>query len=170
MSKSKMSFEEDEAYFLWLCGKVRMDDPERGYLGALRVMYDDEFSERTAVLVGNDFNRIEDGLALRDSYDGRTPSGPCSSLEMIVALAGRMSIDMGFMSTDDWFWAMIHNLQIDRHRWDDRAVSDILRNFRKRWYMSDGLGGLFPLYSPVEDQRNVEIWYQMQAYYTENFS
>ena len=170
MNGDKMSFKDDEAYFLWLCGLVEMDDPERGYLGALRQMYDDEFSESTAVLVGNDINRIGDGLALRDAYEGRAPSGPCSTLEMLIALADRMSLDLGYMSKDDWFWCMIHNLRLDHHRWDYKDVACILRNLRKRKYAKDGLGGLFPLYSPTCDQREVEIWYQMQAYVVENFS
>jgi hypothetical protein len=38
----------------------------------------------------------------------------------------------------------------------------------RRLYTTSGYGGLFPLEEPKEDQRKVEIWYQMMAYLGEN--
>jgi hypothetical protein len=35
--------------------------------------------------------------------------------------------------------------------------------------MKSGLGGMFPLEDPREDQRAIEIWYQMMAYINENY-
>ena len=39
--------------------------------------------------------------------------------------------------------------------------------FLDRAYSPDGTGGLFPLHEPDEDQRQVELWYQMSAYLLE---
>jgi hypothetical protein len=33
-----------------------------------------------------------------------------------------------------------------------------------RTYEPNGVGGFFPLENPNEDQREVELWYQMSAY------
>lgn len=167
------TFVEDEAYFLWLCRCVGLDDPEDGYLGLMRLMYDTEFSEETAVLVGNDKNRISDGLDLRHlystEYEGVVVDEPCSVLEMLVAFSERIALDMGYMSKDEWFMEMLRNLRLDRYLFDTKSSYAILRQFRLRKYMKDGLGGLFPLYLPAQDQRDVELWYQMQAYILERF-
>ena len=44
-----------------------------------------------------------------------------------------------------------------------------LSNFMERTYTRNGYGGLFPLTKSKENQRNVEIWYQMSAYLEENY-
>ena len=46
---------------------------------------------------------------------------------------------------------------------DDSLQIPIFR-FIDREYKYNGVGGLFPLDNPVDDQRDVELWYQMQAY------
>lgn len=44
-----------------------------------------------------------------------------------------------------------------------------LNVINKRLYNEDGTGGgLFPLRHATQDQREVELWYQMMAYLTEN--
>ena len=71
---------------------------------------------------------------------------------------------------------MIHNLGLDI--FDDEnytdnggnaAIFEIVASWLDRTYSYDGEGGLFPLRNPDYDQRDAEIWYQMQAYLEENY-
>lgn len=181
---SAKSFEIDEDYFLWLCSIVNANDNDKKYFELLRYMYDLEFSDHMAKLVGNDINRILDGMDLRKDFaqdslyeNYSCLEGPCSLLEMMIALSYRIFKDLGGPSGSDWFWIMIDNLglldctddvffELDIQKKIDMATKSLLR----RTYRKDGSGGLFPLMCPSTDQRITEIWYQMQAYYLENFS
>ena len=59
----------------------------------------------------------------------------------------------------------------DNPDFDIRRIVDIkIRRILNREYHPDGDGGLFPLMNPREDQRGVEIWYQMSAYLLEQFN
>jgi hypothetical protein len=48
-----------------------------------------------------------------------------------------------------------------------RRANAILDRVIRREYEPDGTGGFFPLQNPLEDQTQVEIWYQMAAYINE---
>ncbi len=166
----------NEDYFLWLCLKIDGRDPDNDYISNLRIMHNNEFNKNTAVLVGNDINRISDGVALRTEYEndsGNILEGmngrSCSILELVVALAYRMSSDLGVMSPEEWFWEMADNLGITNPSNNKYEIRTILRIFRRRKYEPNGFGGLFPLNFYNLDQRKVEIWVQMQAYFSENY-
>ena len=67
---------------------------------------------------------------------------------------------------------MICNLGLDK--FDDKHynsdyVYEILGKFVRREYDFNGRGGLFPLKNVQNDQRKVEIYYQMLAYLSENY-
>jgi hypothetical protein len=63
---------------------------------------------------------------------------------------------------------MINNLDMDWLDPDD--ILDCIDRFLSRKYDYNGVGGIFPLRKGAsEDQRNVEIWYQMQSYLMENY-
>lgn len=76
-----------------------------------------------------------------------------------------------------YFWQMVKNLGL--YQYDDASygsildagekVRMILNIFLNREYRYSGEGGLFPLADPDRDQRDVEIWYQMNAYLQENY-
>lgn len=138
-------------------------------------------------VIPNDENRADDGTALRsrflyetNSTDYDLPEKSCSVLEMLVALSSRINDIMIDIEGDDdthrWFWMLIENL--DLAKFDDISLDedgnfdeiDIrLGIFMERTYTKSGYGGLFPLTKPKENQRNVEIWYQMSAYLEENY-
>lgn len=207
--KHKLSLEEASFhYFEWLCdlvGVVRDEDIvgntdnfEPNYWYLLHRLWETPFTWTQP----NDDNRIADGLALRDMYFDyddtiiEKPRGPCSVLEMMIALAIRMD-DMLMMPGEisqlkDRFFELIHNLgllrfedklylenvhnpNIDngrsfrRYTRDMREVDRILNVLINREYDKNGHGGLFPLYKTNEDQRHVEIWYQMNEYLLENY-
>jgi hypothetical protein len=134
--------------------------------------------------VPNDDNRMQDGRDLRHEYAqerklvGYLPTdwyhAPCSMLEMLVALARQL----GFQTGDEpgvWFWHLIENLDLlkfnDAH-YDERAeriIDHVLDRVISRTYGMSGAGGLFPLKHAQEDQREVELWRQLNAYLIELF-
>lgn len=171
-------------YYEWLVGQV---DPDERYLTLLNVLFDRVFDYNTAKLVPNDDNRIEDALELREEFVkerlAREPlylvetfrNQPCSVLEILISLDNRMDDVMGVERSPKWFWEMIGNLGIGQYDDDhiyERAFSKIDRiidNWLDREYCKDGRGGLFPLKDPHDNQKKVEIWYQMNAYLLENY-
>jgi hypothetical protein len=129
-------------------------------------------------LIPNDDNRGLDGVQLRLAYEEDTGNlmphayydESCSVLEMLVALADRMSF-ITFDPAEDsepnrhsCFWQLIRNLNLKPLGMNN---SKIIIDLLERNYTPSGDGGLFPLGSTRKDQRNVEIWYQMMAYLEE---
>lgn len=170
----------DDRYFEWLyshIGSVRNRNPVRSYWQVARRLYATEF----VWLVANDDNRIEDGLELRQEFISQKGSDGisqewlalgCSTLEMMIALSRRAAFEGGG-SPGDWYWRFLQNLTImvndeDYNGTVDRKVEDILERFIYRNYTPSGRGGLFPLRGAEEDQRKVELWYQLAAYLDES--
>ena len=166
-------------YFDWLVELIQGCE----HVKLLRHMHETTYIWR----IPNDENRADDGEALRSRFlyetnytDYDLPEKGCSVLEMLVALASRINdilIDIeGDDDTPRWFWMLIENL--DLVKFDDISLDedgnfdeiDIrLCNFMERTYTRNGYGGLFPLNKSKENQRNIEIWYQMSAYLEENY-
>lgn len=136
------------------------------------------------VIVDRDQNRAEDGKTMRYHFalDQTTDhrdilaiedelEGPCSVLEMMVALAVKCENFMDDTNygnrTSQWFWTMIINLglgpMID-NRFDYTYVDEKIDIFLDRRYAPDGRGGLFTVPNPHRDLRDVEIWHQMCWY------
>ena len=158
-------------YFNWLCETVGCKT-KPGWNKVLELLHNEDFVS----LVPNDDNRVADGIELRDYYfdhDGLSVMvGPCSLLEMIVGLAIRIA-DILFdpmweeaPNIHHAFWEMINNLGLYPGSSENKKIVDNLVN---RNYEEDGRGGLFPLNLPVEDQRKLEIWYQMMSYLGERY-
>ena len=127
-----------------------------------------------------DLNRAKDGTELRRRYANEFKianiydriCGPCSVLEMMIALAIRceetIMDDENFGDrTDQWFWDMMKNLglgHMDDDAFDEEYVSDVITRFLNRDYEPDGRGGLFFVRNCDIDLRDVEIWIQMLWY------
>ncbi len=169
-----MSEPIEELYFDWLCAKVLPVDT-RNYHRLMQILYCTEFVWFGTGDTSGDRNRTEDGLELRDYFLDETGwdkdpmwfNEPCSLLEFFIALA-----DRAYFMTDkpvrDWFWTFMSNLGLDEYRqvseFDVPVIENILYTFVWREYDSLGRGGLFPLSGAHSDQRQVEIWYQFNAY------
>ena len=169
----------DGAYLEWLysqVGIVQNRNPARSHWKLLIQLYSTQF----VWFVPNDDNRVEDGKALRPLFLQETryklddPHGlffsiECSILEMIIALA-RRAATLSDGQPAEWFWRMIHNLGFDGCTDDIWEVSmqedleETLHRLNGRTYLPSGEGGLFPLHEAENDQRKVELWYQLQAY------
>lgn len=171
-------------YFNWLCELVHIDNGDSSYY----ILAKNLFSKQFVSYVDHDENRAYDGMELREEcleelgYPKYTRvEGPCNVLEMLVGLARRMDFetsdpyDAVTDRTTYWFWEMIDNLGL--MAFDDESyvemegqifVDSIVDTFIERRYEPDGSGGLFPLKHSEDDQRKVEIWYQMCQYLAEN--
>jgi hypothetical protein len=133
-----------------------------------------EFDEnRVAVSSGlrNEFQHYAGSLGPAELSDLVEPDA--SVFEVLIGLAGQAD-DMIPLSIQTWFHIFIENLGLDRYtdeylaRRSDAPVERIIHNFNNRQYRPNGRGGIFPLRHPKEDQREVELWYQMGLYMTEN--
>jgi hypothetical protein len=167
-------------YFRYLCGLVK-GGPARGG-GRVEFLW---FLHKKPFycIIDNDENRSEDGKQLWEDWSGEelNEEAQCSVLEMLIGLAKRIDYILADSREGDrtakWFWEMVGNLGLEE--FTDRDLVDERRNYNndrildiliERLYSASGRGGLFPLRRPDEDQRRVEIWYQMQAYLEENYS
>ena len=130
--------------------------------------------------IQRDSNRAADGIELRYRFSLAKNhkdwylylDGPCSVLEMMVALAIRC--EEGIMDdpsigdrTGQWFWGMITSLGLGSmldEQYDRRYVDYIIQRFLNREYKPNGEGGLFTIRNTKQDMRTVEIWYQLNEY------
>ncbi len=158
-------------YFYWLTGIIS-DGNDESYSMLLKQLFDTAFVYSLEM----DANREHDGLDLRDRYayemnvDLAMP-GPCSVLEMMIALAIRCETDVMYNPTQGdrtyiWFWLMIENLgliDMQNGAYDRLKVRHVLLDFMDRRYDPDGRGGLFyvPGSTKMQDR---EIWYQMNTF------
>lgn len=172
----------DDVYFDWLYGQiasVQNRNPRQSHWKMLHVFYVTQFNG----YVPNDDNRAADGKDLRIEFLQQTryplddPYGhwfdlDCSMFEMILALSRRAAFeDEG--SPVEWFWRMVHNLELEKYTDDlfeisiQEEVEEVLDRVNNRNYAYDGRGGLFPLQLATTDQRTVELWTQLSAYLLE---
>lgn len=182
-------------YFDWLYSKIGFDDEtdDREQIFPYHIVTLQLFMKEFYPMVPYDENRDTDARTLRDRFVYEADSsidagvmldilsGPANLLEVMVALAERMDNDLYNPENRrnkivDSFWELFKNLGLDRFKDDGFAVSwmpdevcKIVGKVLDRTYEPNGRGGFFPLEHPKEDQRKVELWYQMQAWLIENY-
>lgn len=157
--------EERDLYFEWLCCLVCATEADFGLLLGL---YSCEFRWS----IPRDENRAMDGHRLRGEVENimnytDLPISYCTVLEALIGIARRMDAMRAEPRTDNtprWFWEIVGNLGFDP---DLSNFYEVIDRFLNREYNLNGDGGLFPLNQFCEDQRKVEIWYQMNAYMME---
>ena len=167
------------SYFDWLVSFVAPDFvASDSYQNVLYALYKKDFRW----FVHNDDNRAEDGLDLRLRFEDDTSEtcdkvGPCSVLEMMIALAIRCENELMYDPeegdrTDQWFWTMMDNLKLN-YLTDDvfnlRDFDQIVDRFLDRTYEPDGYGGPFYIHNFRGDMRKIELWYQLNFYLEEMF-
>ena len=172
----------NKLYFDWLYKLVGgSKGPCSNYYYLMRTLFSIDYYW----LVPNDDNRAEDGKSLRTKFSSETGEIDdyflyqcCSVLEMMVGLAHRIETDITYDPdksdhTGVWFYEMLDNLGLSDCTddiWDDQKQEKTMKtimDMMDRNYSFNGFGGLYPLKKPKEDQRNVEIWKQMSAYFIE---
>lgn len=172
-------------YFDWLYSLMTDHRHSRSisYRKLFMQLHDIEFR----YTIQNDKNRAEDGIDLRYRFAITqmrdvpeelvldTLDGPCSVLEMMIALSIRC--EESFMDdtrfgdrTAQWFWRMLTNLGLgsmtDNH-FDRQQVECAISRLLNRAYEPDGRGGLFRVRHCNQDMRSIEIWYQLCCYLNE---
>lgn len=175
-----MSAYLDERYSEWLYSQVcsvRAKNPSKTFRNLFHILYTKEY----VWLIPNDDNRVEDGKDLRYLFldvedielrpeDQRWLELGCSFLEFLIALSRRVEFETD-IDAITWFWKLLENIGLnnlnDRVEIDRDSVEEILDRVIWRNYEYNGRGGLFPLYDAREDQRKVEVWYQLSAYILE---
>ena len=173
-----MYTELDEQYLCWLYARIGFVNEKRRaktYWSLMSFLYSREF----VWLIAHDDNRVQDGRDLR--YEFLEEAGltnkvnpdwlglGCSVLELILAVAKQLAFEDDRMP-QQCFWELMTNLGLSGYNdrgFNEEEVSDIVERFIWRNYEPDGRGGLFPLSHPTEDQRRVEIWYQLNAWLLE---
>lgn len=164
-------------YFEWMYELVcdRRFPTTVCYRQLLTFLHDVEF----VYFVPYDENRAADGVALRYHYClshdclhlEQYLTGPCSVLEMMIALAIRCEgltddPELGDR-TAQWFWEMITTMGLSTmhdSNYNEWLVNDVVTRFLNREYEPDGRGGLFRVRNWNRDMRTAEIWHQLMAY------
>ena len=167
----------NDEYFEYRCERIDAKRYARSvsYRKLLMRLHDTEFT----YFIPYDDNRADDGVQLRRRFAlARNDMslvdyilGPCSVLEMMVALAVRCETIMDDTSygdrTGQWFWGMINNLGLSSmsdSKFNKHEVDTIVNRFLKREYERNGKGGLFTVKHSKRDMRSVEIWCQLSWY------
>lgn len=168
-------------YFDWLSGLVcgQRYSGRISYKKLLSYLHETEFRW----LLPLDENRAKEGETLRYrfclacGYESSVEiiidilDGPCSMLEMLVALAvhcedTQYDPDVGDR-TGQWFWSMITNLGLGSmtdDKFDWHYTDMVVTRFLNREYAPNGKGGLFTIRNYPRDLRDVEIWKQLCWY------
>lgn len=175
-------FDVEQDYFHWLCELVEIEQPDKSYWILAKDLHSREFYS----LIDHDENRAYDGIELREDYlrEINYPKyveieGECSVFEMIIALARTMAFETEEYDEEGdhtayWFWELMKNLGLTKY--DDDSYAELEGHMHvdfnidillERKYEPNGIGGLFPLKRSRENQRKVELWYQMCAYLNE---
>lgn len=165
-------------YFDWMHDMVCNErySTETSYRKLLMCLHSIEF----IFVLPMDENRAVDGVSLRYRFAlwqeqeelADYLDGPCSVLEMMIALTLRCEETL--MDNPEigerlgqWFWGMIVSLglgSMSDAKFDRRYVEDIVGRFLYREYESNGKGGLFTIKNSRRDLRDIEIWLQMNDY------
>lgn len=184
---TRTSIRTNDPYLKWLCDKVKLgEEYGKPYTKLAYELHQQKFIPNKSSPM--DRNRLYDGVSLRVQFMQKhgelgtsTNRGSCTMFEFLVGISDRMSFLMAAENEESktpfYFWCLIRNLRLlklDDDRFDTLNgaffVEDAVRRVLDRNYDYNGDGGLFPLFRPTEDQRNVEIWYQMQAWLGEHCS
>jgi hypothetical protein len=164
-------------YFEWMYDLVSKDRFAKGntFRLLLTFLHDVEF----VYFVPYDENRAAKGISLRYKFcllHDCTElewclTGPCSVLEMMIALAIQCEelMDDPEMNdrTSQWFWNMIANMglgSMNDSNFNEWLANDVVTRFLNREYEPDGRGGLFYVRGWYRDMRTAEIWHQLMAY------
>ena len=174
--------EVQDDYFAWLydlaCGNRYA--PEISFRKLLSYLHSVDYIWQIPL----DENRAEDGISLRYRFARLQVHedlvnavadmlvGPCSVLEMMVALALRCEEDIMDDTaygdrTRHWFWNMVVSLGLGSmtdDRFDKRAADEIVKTFLYRKYEPNGKGGLFTIKRCQDELRGVELYTQLCWY------
>lgn len=163
-------------YFQWLTDIVKVDGCP-SYRKLLMYLHRTPFTYEY-----KDSSRASDGENLRYRFYNEVPgitrsnllylNGPCSVLEMMIALAVRceesiMDDPRYGNRTKQWFWQMVKSLGLNwmnDERFNRDECQSAIERFLNHEYSPDGNGGLFTIRGCDKDLRKYDIWTQLCWY------
>ena len=164
-------------YLSWLMDIV-CDEDHRDYTKLLYFLYNTVFYWSVKM----DEDRAANGIYLRktfaDQYGYSTPNldDPCRVLEMMVSLSINCSEDILSDGINNYtpfvFWSMIDNLGLSGMNdinYNEAYCDEKVHIFLDRKYDENGDGNLFKVSHFPKNFKNLEIWYQMHYWISENF-
>lgn len=160
-------------YFEWLLDRVGFR--RKGYTQLMLCLFNIPFE----AVIERDNNRMDDAMSLRSEYGQFSyfMEGIPNVLEVLIALAIRIEDeyigDPSDLDPEPIFWEMCCNLGLERYTdrfFNSDRVYEIIVDWLDRDFDPNGEGSIFPIKNPSQDQRDVEIWSQMQEYLSENYS
>lgn len=178
----------DELYFEWLLTRLDPDGVSDEVAYVSNLLHNCPFGRR----VGLDINRAKDGADLRKEFLHQMDEADfephvtndllmheCTWLEMLVALSrhldylydggveGRYLELVSNLGLEDLLSFHPHRTEEEEER-DQQEVCTITSAVDDNRIDQDGRGGIFPLQKTHHpDQREVEIWDQQAAYFSE---
>lgn len=172
-----------DGYFNYLLDIVDIDGIEK-YIKVLDILYRTDYRWS----IHNDDNRAMDGIEIRYNYQRDHDISdkdmeellliPCSVIEVICGLAIRMDDimrDPEEPHINRWFWELIGNLGLlnftddlyNKGAWSEVDIKKILDILMDRTYDELGHGGLFPRNICHVNQKEAELFSQMNGYLNE---
>lgn len=182
VGNDKYVSEFGKRYLLWLMQNLHAE----GYSRLFELLHNVRFEWTEDVPM--DANLEDHGRSLRSIFEMESgmaiPLGgedwPASFLEVAASLAFIMEEEIMYhpnaeTNVSTWFWHILTNMGIGHcsdvwmaDRLDaEKYILDRVYYVMDRQYDPNGFGGFFPLSMPREDQRKVELWYQMNSYILE---
>lgn len=163
------------SYYIWLLDRIGLlQETHSTYSHLLQYLFNTDY----IYVLNGDRDRAEGGKNLRvvfsnteSIFEEDIKMGPCSVLEMLIALAFHVS-DNSRLSATYWFMDMLHNLGLDEYSdtfFDANSVDDILNVWMNRLYDHDGQGNIFKIIDFHGDMRTMQTWDQMNAYLIDRF-
>lgn len=163
-------------YYAWLLDEI--DAGQGAMYSDYQSLIEDLYLLEYRWVFELDENRAAGGINLRSLFafhfgvdEAELDQGPCSVLEMFVALAKHMHETYGDTASR-WFWEMMSNMELDHFCdgvYDTRAVKRIINDWMDKKFSYKGQGSPFPLESYNGDVRNMELWDAMNAYMVERY-
>lgn len=155
----------ETGYFEWLYSKI-----ENGY--DYRTLCYHLYSIPFNPIHVLDKNRVIDGLLLREEF-GIYLDTPCSIFEVMIGLALRCENEImrRWDSDEDesyrWFAIMLESIGIahmNGSNYDPQYVDEKIYILNNNLFERDGTGGWFKVENSSKDMRDLDVWYQLQAY------
>lgn len=170
MSESFKQFEWPEDYYIWLCDMIDLET-HSGYSDLISFLYDAKYTWS----VPKDGNRAQDGKNLRRDYiyeyyydEGAWMDDPCSWLEMFIALARRVRIDLMpdyDLEIEDWFWQFLELWGLKKWQESGEKVAKTAKNCQKLGQKFENSGKNLPN-SQLFDR---EIWTEIQSWLAKKY-
>ena len=176
-----------DAYQTWLRDTLNIDN-------RYNILFDQLYEKPFEFVLENDENRESDARHLREQFAYKADLmfrdewllWHASVIEVLASLSFKMLDSVcdfpGDFEAETGFWIMMENLGLDGFTDDVYLIENGFNGFDSvriqvdkivdKWlyrrFTKTGKGSPFPRKRGVEDQRKVELWYQLSGYVIEN--